>query len=243
MTFSSLAEWQLEAIRLVFLSNTPIGAAQKNWWQMAIGSPPSAISTRPAQMEHQEVGNFEDAELAMANRFNHVEWMLRSQPSPPVSGKLPSLGSGDGALHRIDEPMLRWVQESGLTFQRLAFCPIFFRPADNLVEATQVAARYFPGFNGAEVEDLGGQFNIPKQSEALPDVRINRILKIATGQVQTFTIGPSPIPVVESKFVTRVELDFNTAFQRSEPIPIDVFPALLAELQREAVKAVSEGLL
>ena len=243
MTFPFLAEWQLEAVRLIFLSNVPVSGAQKNWWHMAIGSDPASIASRPAQMEHQEAGSFDGAELVMTTRFNHVEWALRPQPSAPVSNELMNVGSGEAALHRIDEPMLRWARESKFPFQRIAFAPIFFRPADDLLQASRVATSYFPGFSGRDVEDFFGQFNIAKMSETISGVKINRIMKIGAGQVQTFTIGPTPAPVVESKYVTRIELDFNTAVDRREPISIDVLPSLLAEIQKEAAKVVSRGLL
>lgn len=243
MTFPSLAEWQLEAIRLIFISHAPVSGAQKNWWEDTVGRPPDSIATRPAQMEHHETGIVDDLELSMTTRFNHVEWMLRPVQSPPVAGQLPALGSVDEAMSRLKQIILPWVIKSEVPFHRLAFCPVLFCPAEDLAQASRIVAMYFPGFQGVDVEDLGGQFNIPKRSTGFPEVRINRILKINSGQIQTFTVGASPVPVIENQFVARMELDFNTEFQRSDPIPTDVFSNLLDEMQREAIQVASKGLI
>lgn len=230
-------------MRLAFICTEPVSSADQHWWKKAVGSEPAAIATQTAQREHREFGLFEGKELGLVTRFNQIEWILRRPQSAGATFDIPDIGTAEDSLHALDDVLIRWVAESKISFQRFAICPIFFRPAETLEEAASVFCEYVPSFKGRGAEDLLAQFNIPKaRSTSFPEIRINRILKIGQGQVQTIALRPSG-PVVEIKVMTRAEFDFNTSVERTSPIPADVFPQLLEEMHLEIHDVLSKGVL
>ena len=150
----------------------------------------------------------------------------------------------------FSEMMLRWLPFAGLDINRLAFGAILRIPARSRDEAYSVMSHYLPFPLSRGSSDFLYRINRPRPSKALGDgTLINRLATWAAMKVETVVvsvpIGSGGTEAVsregEPFFACRLELDINTAGDRSGALPQDRFDRLLAELAEAAAEIATQG--
>jgi len=231
MALPEIAGWLMESLRVTFIAGGPVVGVNKNWWRILTGAEPETVTTRSAVAEHSESGPYGEGRLEMKVTFNRVDWMYTPVPVPGPT--VPAIGAADEMLHALEGPIAQWLAAAETPFVRLAYGPTMLRKVDNIVEANKVAQAYLPflQFDAAVARDVFNQINFPIQSAAVDGLTLNRVSKVmsAVAQVININVG-QPVPKIETTTYSRVELDFSSQTDRSEPLSVENQTALLSEM-------------
>ena len=241
MALPELAGWKTESLRVSFIANEPVTAAGKNWWQAATGSPPEMVATKPNTSEHSESGVFRDGRLEMRVSFNRVDWLYTPIMSPGSTE--PFLGLAADTLGSLHDLLNNWLGIDKTPYVRIAFGPTMLYPVGDIVEGNRVIMAYLP-FIQADPEKLFDAFfqvNYKGRSIIVNDLVINRLNKFMSVAVQVLNIVGQSIPIIQTSYYCRTELDFSTDAERVQPIPSEQRFDLVGELAAACREMISNG--
>jgi hypothetical protein len=191
--------------------------------------------------------------LVLKTERGRVDWLLEpdieGQEGPPDIGAA-HLGPFADVLTIFCEMMLRWLATTGLDVTRLALGVTLRLPVKTKEEAYSLMSSYLPFHLDPESSDFLYRINRPRPSASLDDgTVVNRLATWAVIRVETLLIsvsaGSAAAQAVsregEPFLACRLELDINTAAERSGTLPRDRFDALLSELGQLATETAARG--
>ena len=173
-----------------------------------------------------------------------MDWNLRAEVSDPT--QVPSLGVAVAAIDQFSQLTRRWL-DTRPEVLRIAFGAVLIRPVASREEAYALIAQEVPGLrlDTPGCADLLYQINRPRESQVQPGLRVNRLAKWAAvqGTLAQFSLSTAA-PAISMRAVhifERLELDMNTAAERSEVLPADGLGALFHELVGLGLEVAREG--
>lgn len=243
MALPELTGWRSDSVRVTFIANSQLIAAEKNWWRAATGADPEVVAKKPQAAEHTESGQFMDGRLEMKVAFNRVDWVYSPifVPGPTV----PTLGEAEVVLRVLEEPLTRWLQlDDMVPFVRIAYAPSAVREVADIPESNQAVHAYvaFLNVDATTARDVFLQVNFPFTSSVVEGLAINRLSKFMSATAQLINVTPGqPMPTLLTKYFCRAEFDINTAAEHVEMLSTDHSSQLLRELIDSAINILRDG--
>lgn len=242
MALPELAGWKTESLRVTFFANEPVTGAGRNWWQAATGSAPETVVSKPSASEHSESGPFGSGLLEMKVAFNRVDWIYTPVISPEPA--IPSLGDAAEVLDSLNAPLTSWLAFDETPYVRLAFGPTMHHQVSDIADGNRAVLAYLPFLQIEPVtaRDVFSQINFPCNSATVDGLLINRLNKFmcSTAQVINMNRGQA-IPMIQTLYYCRCELDFNTDAELAVPIPVDRRVDVMHELAAACREMMSAG--
>lgn len=219
MAIFPLEEWQVEHLRMTAFPVPGQTVRNANWWADATGYPPDESTSNPKQLRAKVVGSFGPGNtLTLAMEPDRIDWLIAPDPEMAFSAEVdfPLLGTIAGATRLIEQIAERWFTSTDLPqLARLAFGTALRHPEPDRDSAYGHLPDYLPVRVAAGTSDFAYQINVPRQSDVVPDLGINRLSKWTSVTLRRLSMSLSqgtPTPLLHNpSFALRVELDINTA--------------------------------
>jgi hypothetical protein len=205
------------------------------------GSPPQMMSQNALLSAKQESGPFGKYNLIYTTAPDRADLQLLPNAAPTVA--VPNVGALQTALQDLLTLADKWTNKLTQPATRLALGAVLAQSAPTIDAANLVVLAMIPDFKnaGGAIEDLGVQVNRPRDSNSATGVRINRLMRFATGVNIVF---PAAFGVATSQprnFIrAQFEIDLNTAVN-TRPIAPPEVAGLLAEMNTLALDAELNG--
>jgi hypothetical protein len=237
-----LSDWQLEFARLIaFPAESPLFMEQ-HWWQDLAGQPEDFRSIRTNHtLEYQ--GSFQGIMLTLTLDANLIVWLAKPTAQfGTVTGDLPTLGPFREKVDWFVELLTPWLASQCPPIRRLSFGGKLLQAAATQQDAFRVLAAHLPGVKlDPNPNDFVLQVNRRKESSnVVTGLPLNRVSSWAKMNV-TFSVQPGiPFKWPESCY-SALEVDINTAPEKTDLLPRQFLPDLLKELARLGVEIAEHG--
>jgi len=250
--------WQAEALRLTAFVPHDATFGPESWWSELTGQPPERQTNRPREGQWETDGplarpDLAGARLVLTTRRGRVEWLLVPELASgegPVDIESLHLGPFSDVFPIFCQMMRDWLPASGLDIARVALGVTLRLPVETKEAAYSLISKYVPCPLATDSSDFLYRINRPRRSTSLgDDTIINRLATWAVVHLVPLRIavsgGGAAAEAVsrqgEPFIACRVELDINTAADRTGTLPRARLDALLAELGNLAVEIAVEG--
>lgn len=234
--------WQLEFARLIAFPAEPALFLDQHWWQdLASGQPEDLVSTRKKN-SREERGSFQGVALSLTVDLHRVEWLVRPLTEfDEVSGTLPALGSFRERVDWFVDLMSPWLTNSCPPLVRLAFAGKLLHPAATQQEAYRVLATHLPTVQlEPNPNDFLFHVNRRRNSAVVPGLPINRMSTWSKMNI-AFSLVPGNAFARPDRCYSAVQLDMNTAPERTEILPREALPQLFRELAILGIEIAERG--
>jgi hypothetical protein len=236
--------WQLEFVRLIAFPAEPPLYLDQHWWQdLASGQPEDFVSTRKKNTR-EDRGSFQEVVLSLTVDLSRVVWLVQ----PPgefgdLPGNLPTLGPFREKVDWFVELLSPWLANSCPPLQRLAFGGKLLQAAATQQEAYRVLAAHLPAVTlDPNPNDFILQINRRKNSSVVDGLPLNRVSTWSKLNAAFFVESPPGTPFKwPDKCYSALELDINTAPEKTEIIPPQSLPQLIREMAALAAEIAEHG--
>jgi hypothetical protein len=236
------AAWQLEFARLITFPAEPALFLDQHWWQdMASGLPDDFVSTRKKN-SLEERGSFQGVALSLTIDLQRLEWLIQPLAEiDEVSGTLPTLGPFRDKVDWFVDLMSAWLANSCPPLVRLAFAGKLLQAAATQQEAYRVLAAHLPTVQlEPNPNDFLFHVNRRRNSTVLPGLPLNRMSTWSKLNI-AFSVSPGTSFKWPDRCYSAVQLDMNTAPERTEILPRESLPQLFRELASLGVEIAERG--
>jgi hypothetical protein len=237
-----VSAWQLEFARLIAFPAEPALFMDQHWWEeLSPAQPEDFVSTR-TKNSHEERGSFQGVALSLTTDIRRVEWLV--QPLAEIdelSGTLPTLGPFREKIGWFVDLMSAWLAKSCPPLVRLAFAGKLLQAAATQQEAYRLLATHLPAVQlEPNPNDFLFHVNRRRSSNVLPGLPLNRM---STWSKLNVTIAAPPgVPLNwPDRCYSAVQLDMNTAPERTEILPRESLTQLFRELASLGVEIAERG--
>lgn len=239
-----LSAWQTEHVRFTVFSKPPAApGGVAGVWSDVTGEEPEERTEQTKIRVLREQGGFRGGTLVTDSRPDRVDIVHAAAPDP--TSNLPALGPVDAVLVPFRDLCVKWLESHVQGVHRVAFGVVALLPVDNRESGYAQLAPYLPFEVDTGARDFLYQINRRRPSSACPGAEINRLSKWSVAQWQTSGFGLVPGGVAyalgEPTFACRLELDTNSAPEKSDAITAQCLPGLLGELARFAQEIIEKG--
>jgi hypothetical protein len=162
-----------------------------------------------------------------------MDWLLTADGT---EADLPPVGFvGDNApvIEAFRTIAERWLgTESCPPLTRLAFGSTFLEEVVSREDGYRRLDELLPALTVDPVgsRDLSYQINRPRPSRVVEGLEVNRLSTWKVGVTQMFVASPAGIvPAPQRRYFCRLDLDINSAADRTAPLPSDRLRALFSE--------------
>jgi hypothetical protein len=234
--------WQLEFARLIAFPADPPLFMDQHWWEdLASEQPPDFVSTRKKHTR-EDRGSFQGTVLSLTVDLRRVEWLIQPLGEfGDLPGNLPTLGPFRDKIDWFVELLSHWLTSSCPPLVRLAFAAKLLQPAATQQEAYRVLAAHLPAVNlDPNPNDFFFQINRRKTSTVVAGLPINRVSTWSKMNV-TFSVEPGTPFTWPDNCYTALELDINTAPEKTDILPSESLPRLFRELASLGVEIAERG--
>jgi hypothetical protein len=241
--------WLCESVRVTALWPMPEPVGSDLTWEAVAGAPPELKEDHPRRGTHRERGPLDEerAILELQTAPGRVDWLLTAPLDAMVTevvSSFPSIGSPKDALSLFEATVFNKAARA-YSAPRFALGLVATRPATDLDAAHSELAKLLvsmkPKLSGAH--DFLYQINRPRPSLSISGLGVNRLSRwsavLATSVVLQTTGAASAARSVIAG--TRVELDMNSAADRTQPIPEPSRVPLLKEFAQLALEILERG--
>ncbi len=242
-----LNEWNVEGMRLSLFASSPV-KPQPGAWNAVTGEQPQMTANQAMAGLVQEQGSIANGTVALITQqtLERLDCIFAPTLQNPGFGSGPPaiLGSPSEALDVYSRLMTKLVASLSFPCKRIAVGLAFRLPVANKEEGYQRLASYLANAPDPTAFDFAYQINRRRQSKG-PSVHINRLSKWAVQAYQTVLVNPmnpvAQVPVDDLRHACRLELDINTAAERTQPFPAKELEGLFKESMELAVEIVEKG--
>jgi hypothetical protein len=235
--------WQLEFIRLLAFPAEPPVFLDQHWWRDFAGQPEDYVSTRKKDIR-EDRGSFQGVVLSLRVDLGRVEWLIQ----PPVGfgespGHFPTIGPFREKIDWVVDFLSPWLANSCPPLVRLALTGKLLQAAATQPEAYRVLGAYVPAVNlDTNPNDFFFQVNRRRTSTVIPDLPLNRISAWSKLNVAVSVESPAKTSFRWPDICySALELDLNTAPERTELLPHELLPQLLRELAFLGIEIAEYG--
>jgi len=240
--------WQVHQLRATVFPAERMDPTQPSaLWEQLCGVSPDTDQLVRSQELRRQVGPYGDGGiLEMRLQPLRIDWQLSAQIQP--GSGLPNIGRYETAIPAFANKVRKWLDESALTFVRLAFAPHLIMPVATREDGYAQIMDLVPSLNletDSEVSDLLFQINHPRQSKVVVDRCLNCVQKWAVAALQGFELAaggdPGMRPISVEHFC-QLELDVNTTpATPPKPLDSDKVPSIFDEIVSVADKIAARG--
>jgi len=244
--------WSAEHVRLTVFPEEDLRHPDPNWWRALIGQDPQAKTIQQG-IGIQESGAFRDnyCGLSLELQANRIDWLMAPLVRPnerPTS--FPAFDSYPQAFIAFRELFERWLPTVP-NIRRIAIGSVLTAQVADKAEGYRELGPLLPSvrLDPANSSDFSYSINRHATSpQACPNLHINRIsswsVALLTG-IQIQIDGPGAgVSMRETGGVVsaiRLQLDINTAADRTGPLPNECVVPLFRELLTFAERIVEHG--
>jgi len=235
--------WQLEFVRLIAFPASPPVFLDQDWWKDLVAEQPADFESTRKKESREDRGSFHGVLLSLAVDFTRIVWEARPPAVVDQSGNFPTL---DGPFREkvgwFVELLNPWLRTSCPPLLRLAFHAKLLQPAASPKEAYEVLAKKLPIVNlDSNLNDFFLQINRRKpKSDVVDGLPINRLSAWSKMNLAV-SIEPGKLFQWPDRCYSALELDINTAPERTEVLPRESLPRLFQELRDLAVDIAERG--
>jgi hypothetical protein len=239
--------WGVSTLRFTAFSQEPPALDQAVWDRTAKFQPTNVRSLPFAIMS----GSSDDGTLTMQASGPKLDIILqprveKGEPPNPVASMGPLLAAFSPFRGFVSRYLAKKPK-----IVRMAFGLIQHAPAATAGASAQLLLRQLPDIklrNAIDVTDFFFQVNRPRLTDTLSEkggTRINRLSKWSSVQVVTafFQTGAAELRTVNvpPEFYAKLELDVNTAADRTKSLPPGKLLSLFDELYGQAEEITRKG--
>jgi hypothetical protein len=223
--------WQLEFARLIAFPASPPFFMDQQWWQdLASEQAEEFVSTRKEHFR-EDRGRFKGVLLSLTVDLTRIVWEARPPAVVDRSGNFPTLGPFREKLDWFVELQSPWLMSSCPPLIRFALSAKLLQTAASAEEAYRVLAAHLPAMNlDSKPDDFLLQINRRKPSSDVVDgLPINRVCTWSKMNVAIFMEPGKPFKWPDQCY-SALELDINTAPEKTDILPRESLPRLFREL-------------
>ena len=245
--------WLVSSLRLTAFPAAPAFESSREWWQGLIGSDPETSVERRQKSEREASGILDGTALALSVDLLRVTWACDPPAATDAQGHewgIENIGRFVDRREWFSLLMQRWLGECHVPIKRLAFGGVIVQPTPDHPAAYEQLNRYLRCVDlDPASTDFLYRINRKRQSRVLgPATELNRLttwmaLKKVTARV-LFSGGQAvidPAPEAVPVYAARLEFDFNTSAERTDPLPQESLGELFAELTDLALETATHG--
>ncbi|MCI0639803.1 MAG: hypothetical protein L0Y58_25390 [Verrucomicrobia subdivision 3 bacterium] len=233
--------WRVEFVRLIAFPDSPAVLRDQTWWKDLTGDEPEDCVRKKDRRDDR--GGFQGAWLTLSVDFQRVIWEARPPAVVDESGNFPTFdGPIRDKLEWFAALLDPWLKTSCPPLLRLAFSAKLLQPAATAKDAYRVLAAHLPMVTlDPPPNDFLLQINRRKENSDIVDgLPINRLstwsrmnVAIVNETGKTFTWP--------DRCYAALELDINTAPERTGILPRDSIPRLFKELALLGIDIAEHG--
>lgn len=230
-------EWGANQLRLTAFLTPTANMDATQWWERLTGDTPDAAISNPKLATQETRGEFAGGTLILRTQPLRIDWMHAPVMPEGLPTIMETLGPFPDSAAAFVKVMQVWLAGCP-PLQRLAFGAVLLHPVESRQAGYVTLSRYLHSVR-LDVEhssDFSYQINRVRQSNAIPDLPLNRLSKWAVSAVQSFTATGTIIGVGDRQHLCRLELDINT---HPEPIG-ELLNGKLIDLLHELVSLAAE---
>ncbi len=238
-------------MRLTAFMSESYGADVDKWWEAIVGEPPEAKTEKVRESVRTLEGHLGNAKLILNSALDRVDWLLGVDIDVTQDfQETPNIGLYTDVLQLFSSKVSPWLL-SCPPITRLVWGAILVQPTADRINGYRTLQKYVPALtvDALNSSDLLYQINRSRKSNVIPDLTINRLQKWSVSQLQHFSIkmvaGPTATrsqgTMTPGFSACRVELDINSAADRSEPLPTDRLESLYEELVSLGKEIAAQG--
>jgi hypothetical protein len=227
-----LSDWELEFARLfAYPVESPL-VPQQRWWQDLAGQPDDF------ELHGKVSGSFKGARLSLTMDPNCIVWEI--QPAPR-SDNLATLGPYREKFDWVVELLTPWLANSSPPIRRLAFGGKLLQTAATQKRAFEILAAHLPGVKlEPNPNNVIVQINRRRDSKVINGLGLNRVSTWSKMDV-VFSVDATKPFTWPERCYSAVELDINTAPEKTDTLPRQSLPELLRELKDLGVEIAERG--
>jgi hypothetical protein len=236
------SDWQLEFVRLIAFPVSPPVLIDQDWWKDLAGEQPEDFVSTRKKESRDDRGSFQGALLSLTVDFSRITWEVRPLAVVDQFGNFPTLdGLFREKLSWFVELLRPWLAASCPPLLRLAFYAKLLKPASSAKEAYQVLTDHLPAVKlDSNPNDFLLQINRRTKSEVVHGLPINRLSTWSKMNI-AIMIQQGRLFEWPDRCYSALELDINTAPERTEGLPRDLLPRLFHELMSLGVDIAEHG--
>lgn len=239
----AIAAWELEFVCLIAFPADPPFFMDQQWWQDLAGEQPADFASTRKKYVREDRGSFQGVDLSLTVDLHRVVWLAR-----PVSelgdlpGQLPVLGPFREKVDWFVEMLSPWLANLCPPLRRLAFDGKLVQAATTQAQAFQVLASHLPAVKfDPNPNDFLLQINRRRKSSAVVDgLPLNRVSTWSKMNV-ALAVEPGTLFTWPESCYSALELDINSAPERTEILPPKLLPELFRELASLGVDIAERG--
>ena len=239
-------DWQVESLRITAFPVDISEVSAEKIWETCIGKSPDETRIQRSGIESREA-EFANGRIFLIKQIDRVDWRYHTQQDereePPA---LSTIGSIDSELKVVTDLANIWINShSFFPTKRLAFAGVVLHPVQTVSDGYDVLRGLLPSLNLDNVKDLNYQVNRPRTSQAINELTINRLTRWNVLRSNIFTAVPSAHlqlqPTVDEAIACRLEIDINSAAERSDAFAPDIILQLFDELVEIGLELSKRG--
>lgn len=243
-TRQPLGAWQLEQCRLTAFLHPVLRQPSEGAWEQFTGSPPERLTKEPRAVTVREEGLFRGGVLVAESRPDRIDFVhqffpsgAESLPSLPVIGPYPEVSAV--FLQRCEA----WLAAYGADLRRLALGTAALLPTSDRRTGYEQLSAYLPFPLDADAQDFSYQINRRKTLTCAPEITINRLARWSVWGIYASVpvIGGAFANIGDPVYVSRVELDVNTASETKTDVTKNLCGPVLRELASATREIIEFG--
>jgi hypothetical protein len=251
-----LADWQAEQYRLTVFPMPDAIARAPSWWEEIAEAPPDETTANPKRGSGSVTGAIDAGKLLLRLEPDRIDWVLAPQDldvSALSAPQFPSVGPFIDSLDVFSSIAEKWLAREDIpAIGRMAFGAVGVHPEADRTAGYLRLPEYVPVRVDPASSDFLYQINLPPVPSAtgIEGLQLNRLSKWSVASFRLvalrFVVGAGvghASQFVPQASALRVELDINTAFTFSGPIPqprlVEVYRELAAAGREIVINGVS----
>jgi len=216
-------------------------------WKDVFGADPDQVVRQPG-MPSMEGGPIDGKRWLIGQQPGRVDVIVVPESPPVPSSDVLNVGEFGDVIDPLLEAAERAFDQSA-SILRLAVGAILFEPVDTIRDGLRKLQTSVPQLQRLPegATDLFFQLNVPVSiDDVMPGLGMNRLLKWQVAAMQILGFAPGlgmsfQIAPTGMRQLLRLELDINTSFERTAPLPSDKIGQLIARLGSEAKDLAKAG--
>lgn len=235
---SEQTNWQVEALRITAFPENNTSAL----WKQCVDKEPTDI--RIQRTETREV-KYKNGRIFLIEHPDRIEWRYLAKQDDNEPLRLPIIGSLEEELDVIVELARKWLNSSDIfQLNRLAFGAVLLNPVENMLRGYENLRGFLPFLASVDLSENSSDFNYQvnrqRNSKIIAGLPINRLTRWGVIRLKQFDLTQARVTDL-NLVASRLELDINTASERTNSLPSADLANLFDELVQMGLELSEKG--